>query len=414
LLPSRRLTAHCKRSSRRRILPVCLSVLATVLAGRIALSLDNGLARTPPMGWNSWNAFETNVDEKLIKETADAIVTTGMKDAGYTYVGVDAGWKAKRRAMDGNLMADPARFPSGMKSLADYIHEKGLKFGLYTDAGTEDCVSGAPGSRGFEEKDAAQFAVWGVDFIKEDWCHSEGLNAKQAYTKMSKAILATGRPMIFSLCEWGDNQPWLWAPDVGHMWRTTGDNKDCWDCGRDTASKPGGYPRGWTLILDAQPALHSYSGPGHWNDPDMLEVGNGGMTTSESKAHFSLWALLAAPLIAGNDVRTMSAHTKEILLNREVIAIDQDPLGQQGRQIWKKDNLEVWSRPVSDGSRAVVLFNRSKNVAQIAVTWEQIGYPGHLKAKVRDLWQHKDVGYFSNSYSAKVDSHGVVMVKVTP
>ena len=230
-----------------------------VLAGRVVLSLDNGLARTPPMGWNSWNAFETNVDEKLIRETADAMVSSGMKDAGYVYVVVDAGWKAKKRAIDGNLVADPERFPSGIKALADYVHEKGLKFGLYTDAGSEDCVSGAPGSLGFEETDAAQFAAWGVDFVKEDWCNSHGIDARQAYSKMSKAIVATGRPMIFSLCEWGDNQPWLWATSVGHMWRTTGDNKACWDCGRETAAKPGGYPRGWTLILDAQPALHSYS-----------------------------------------------------------------------------------------------------------------------------------------------------------
>ena len=233
-----------------------LTVLAMLLFCRgAAPALDNGLARTPPMGWNSWNAFGLKMNEAMIRSTADAMVSSGLKSAGYEYIIVDAGWKAKSRDAAGRLRADAEKFPSGMKALADYVHSKGLKFGIYTDAGSEDCVSGAPGSRGFEEMDAASFAEWGVDYVKEDWCNTTGVNAREAYTKMSQAILKTGRPMVFSICEWGDNQPWEWAAPVANLWRTTGDGKDCWDCGRETMNKPGGYPRGWVLILDAQPPL---------------------------------------------------------------------------------------------------------------------------------------------------------------
>ena len=288
--------------------------LVLSLAGQ-ACALDDGLAPTPPMGWNSWNGFQLSINEALVRSTADAMVTNGMKAAGYQYLIVDAGWKARHRDSANRLAADPGKFPSGMKSLADYVHSAGLKFGLYTDAGATDCVAGTPGSKGLEALDAATFAEWGVNYLKEDWCNTEGLNAKEAYTRMHDALAATGRPIVFSVCEWGDNQPWLWAGAIAHLWRTTGDIKDCWDCGQETMRKPGGYPRGWSLILDAQPPLQAYAGPGRWNDPDMLVVGLHGLTTEEARAHFSLWCILAAPLICGCDVTRMSQEVADILLN---------------------------------------------------------------------------------------------------
>ena len=225
-------------------------------------AIDDGLARTPPMGWNSWENFRLGIDEQLIRSMADAMASSGMKAAGYRYLVVDAGWKAPARDAAGNLAADAKKFPSGLRALGDYIHAKGLLFGLYTDAGDKDCVAGTPGSHGHEERDAATFADWGADYVKEDWCNSEGLNAREVYTKMSRALASTHRPIVFSLCEWGDNRPWEWAAPVAHLWRTTGDNAPCWDCGGETMSKPGGYPRGWTLILDAQPKLAQYAGRG--------------------------------------------------------------------------------------------------------------------------------------------------------
>ncbi len=257
--------------------------VAVLLSAIPAAALDNGLAKTPPMGWNSWNKFGCDVSEKLVKETADAMVSSGMKDAGYQYIVIDDCWQIARDNR-GNIVPDPDRFPSGMKALADYIHSKGLKFGLYSDAGTKTC-QGRPGSHGYEELDAKQYAAWDVDYLKYDWCNSEGLDAKIQYGKMRDALLSSGRPICFSICEWGTNKPWLWAKDVGNLWRTTGDIQDCWDCTRTW----GGM--GWTKILDLQVGLEAYAGPAHWNDPDMLEVGNGGMNPTEYKAHFSFWCL---------------------------------------------------------------------------------------------------------------------------
>lgn len=395
------------------ILPksVVMCILVFV-CGLNSAALDNGLARTPPMGWNSWATYELKIDEGLIRATADAMVSNGMKVAGYEYIIVDAGWKAKNRDAEGRLRADSDKFPSGMKALVDYVHSKGLKFGLYTDAGTEDCVSGAPGSRGFEEKDASSFAEWGVDYIKEDWCNTDGMSAREAYTKMSRAILATGRPMVFSLCEWGDNKPWMWAAPVANLWRTTGDSKDCWDCGQKTMNKPGGYPRGWALILDAQQPLASFAGPGHWNDPDLLQVGQCGLTIEESRAHLSLWAILAAPLIATNDLRSMTPEIHEILLNREVVAVDQDSAGVQGTRVRVEGHSEVWMRPLSNGSRAVVLFNRGSSPATVRVRWTDIGRKQTDKLLVRDLWKHQNQACAEAGYSAPVPSHGVVMILV--
>jgi alpha-galactosidase len=390
-----------------------ISIFAIIIFGFImtlnikAQEKDAKLAQTPPMGWNSWNLFACDINENLIKEVADAIAANGMKDAGYEYVVIDDCWQVDRNK-NGNIIPDPKRFPSGIKALADYVHSKGLKFGIYSDAGTKTCQK-RPGSRGYEFQDARQYAEWGVDYLKYDWCNHGTQNAPASYKLMANALKKTGRPIVFSICEWGTNKPWLWGKEVGgNLWRTTEDILNCWDCRTDW----GGM--GWTHILDLQVGLECYAGPGHWNDPDMLEVGNSGLTVEESRAHFSLWAILAAPLMSGNDPRNMKDEIKEILTNKEVIAVDQDPLGKQGTRVKDLGDLEVWSRVLSDGSRAVVLFNRGKEKGKIEVAWSEIGYPNSLKAQVRDLWKHKDLGEFDGSFSAKVDRHSIVMVKVTP
>ncbi len=369
-----------------------------------ARALENGLALTPPMGWNSWNRFACNVTEDLVKSAADAMVSSGMKDAGYEYVVIDDCWQISRDAA-GNIVADAKTFPAGIKALADYVHSKGLKFGIYSDAGTKTCA-GRPGSRGHEYQDALQYAAWGVDYLKYDWCNTGTANAQSAYSTMRDALNSSGRPIVFSLCEWGTNKPWLWAKDVGNLWRTTGDISDCWTCKKDQLS--------WTQILDLQVGLEAYAGPGHWNDPDMLEVGNGGMTATEYRSHFSFWCLLAAPLMAGNDLKNMSPEIKEILTNKEVIAVNQDQLGMQGRRVRKHGDSEVWSKQLKDGGRAVILLNRGSAGADISVSWEDLGYPAHVSATVRDLWAKKDLGKSTGAFSATVSPHAVVMLRVTP
>jgi alpha-galactosidase len=365
----------------------------------------NGLALTPPMGWNSWNRFGCDVDEALIRRTADAIVESGMREAGYTYVVIDDCWHGPRDAQ-GNITADPERFPSGIRALADYVHARGLKFGLYSDAGRTTCA-GRPGSQGHEYQDARTYAEWGVDYLKYDWCATGTRNAEEAYALMADALRATGRDIVLSICEWGNNQPWLWGTKIGNLWRTTGDIFDAWE----------GTER-WSLgvmnIVDRNEPLWPYAGPGHWNDPDMLEVGNGGMSDSEYRAHFSLWAMMAAPLIAGNDVANMDAATREILLNREVIAVDQDPLGVQGRRAWRDEGQEVWVKPLAGGGRAVLLLNRGEAPARVAATWEQLGYPPRLEARIRDLWAHRDLPNARGTFEAEVAPHAVVMVTVRP
>jgi|SRR5271165_5605549 len=371
----------------------------------------DSLAQTPPMGWNSWNKFACNVSEDLVKTVADAMAANGMKDAGYQYVVIDDCWQVARDE-EGNIVADAQRFPSGIKGVADYVHRKGLKFGIYSDAGTKTCA-GRPGSQGHEYQDALQYAKWGVDYLKYDWCNTATRNAQEAYTTMSNALLSTGRPIVFSMCEWGTAKPWLWGKGIGNLWRTTGDISDRWE-GKKKWPDGNCCENGMLAIVDEQVGLESFAGPGHWNDPDMLEIGNGGMTTSEYKAHFSLWAILAAPLMAGNDVRSMSGEIKEILENQEVIDVDQDRLGQVGRRVGKQGDSEVWARPLLGGGRAVILLNRGTREAEIAVSWEQLAYPGHLSAKVRDLWEHQDLGSFAGSYQARVAPHSVLMLKVLP
>ncbi len=369
-------------------------------------ALDNGLAKTPPMGWNSWNKFGCNVSAKLIESMADAQVSSGLKDAGYQYVVIDDCWQVSRDK-NGNIVPDPERFPSGIKPVADYVHSKGLKFGIYSDAGTGTCQN-RPGGRGYEFQDARQYAAWGVDYLKYDWCNHSTQNSTASYSLMRDALKKSGRPIVFSLCEWGSTQPWLWATNVGNLWRATGDIADKWSSGE----KQDGL--GVVQILDQVDGLYSYAGPGHWNDPDMLEVGNGGLNDTEARAHFSMWCMLAAPLIAGNDLRAMSPATKAILANKELIAVDQDSLGIQGHRVQRAGDLEVWSKPLSDGGRAVALLNRSGSNAHITASWTAIGYPPSLKASVRDLWAAKDVGVTQRGYSADVPSHGVVVLHVLP
>jgi len=363
------------------------------------------LAPTPPMGWNSWNKFACNVSEQLIRQQADAMAASGMKEAGYQYIVIDDCWQKSRDA-DGNIVADPERFPSGIKALADYVHSKGLKFGLYSDAGALTC-GGRPGSAGREFQDASQYAKWGVDYLKYDWCHTGPRNAEAAYTIMAKALRESGRDIVLSICEWGDNQPERWARPVGHLWRTTGDIFDAWEGKKD-------WSHGMTNILDMQVERWSHSAPNAWNDPDMLEVGNGGMTTTEYESHFSLWAMLAAPLIAGNDLSKMDADTRRILTNADVIAVDQDPLGQQAQRIWKQGELEIWARPLKGSEHAVVLFNRGKAPAEMKVGWDQLKLAAGLKADVKDLWSKKVSKGVRGSFSGTVAPHGVLMLRITP
>ena len=374
-------------------------VFTLLLAGAQTnvLAVGNGLARTPPMGWNSWNKFACNVSEQLIKEIADAMVASGVKKAGYQYVNIDDCWQVSRDSA-GNIVADPARFPGGMKALADYVHAKGLKLGIYTDAGTMTCEK-RPGSLDHELQDAKTYAAWGVDYVKIDWCHTEGLDPQKQYAKFRDALAQCGRPIVFSICNWGRNQPWTWGPATGNLWRTTGDIQDNW------ASV--------LKILDNPSQQHAEAaGPGGWNDPDMLEVGNGKMTDAEYRSHFSLWAMMAAPLIAGNDLRSMSQATKDILMNAEVIAIDQDAAGKQGTRIRAEGSSEVWAKPLKQkGAVAVVLFNRGEAAADINANWGEVGLPSG-KAKVRDLWAHTDRGVYTDSFKANVPPHVVVMLKI--
>jgi alpha-galactosidase len=309
------------------------------------------LAKTPPMGWNSWNKFHCDVSEALIMQTADALVSTGMKDAGYEYIVIDDCWQVSRDE-NGEIVSDKERFPHGMKYVADYVHSKGLKFGIYSSAGTVTCQR-RPGGFGHEYQDARTYARYGVDYLKYDWCGSTSQDAKSSYTNMSNALKTAGRPIVFSICEWGSNKPWEWAGNVGHLWRTTGDISDNWNSMID--------------IFDRQKDLARYAGPGKWNDPDMLEVGNGGMTTEEYRTHFSLWCMLASPLMAGNDLQNMTPETKAILLNKEMIAIDQDSLGQQATCYRDNGDYQIWVKSLSNNEKAICLLNKSDERKSVLV-----------------------------------------------
>jgi alpha-galactosidase len=378
-----------------------------------------GLALTPPMGWNSWNTFQTKIDEKLVRETADLMVSSGMKDAGYTYLVLDDGWMSlQRNSKTGDLIPDPIKFPSGMKALVEYVHSKGLKFGLYNCAGTKTCA-GYPGTRGYEYQDARFYASLDIDYLKYDWCNTEGITAKEAYGTMSKALKAAGRPIVFSICEWGDNKPWEWAAPVGQLWRTTGDISACFDCENrhDTWSS-------WGImkIVDMRKDIRKYAGPGHWNDPDMLEVGNG-MSVNEDRAHFSLWAMMAAPLNAGNDIRKMSNATKEILTNKEIIAIDQDARGVQGYATTIGDSLEAWIKPLANNEVAVCFLNRAKKPQTINYDWSKnpiidslsntsINFNNNIYF-LRNVWKKAAAGNTGKPFTAIIPGHDVTVLRLS-
>lgn len=358
---------------------------------------SNGMGLTPPMGWNSWNKFALTIDDQAVRGIADALVSSGLRDAGYIYVNIDDGWQG-RRDQEGVLHPN-SKFPD-MKALADYVHSKGLKLGIYNSPGPVSC-GGYVGSHGYETQDAATFARWGIDFLKYDWCSAGSIYKTQPemqalYQKMGAALQATGRPIVYSLCQYGLFDVGSWGRKVGgNLWRSSGDVADKWESMSSNGFENHGNG--------------DYAAPGSWNDPDMLEIGNGGMTVQEYRTHMTLWSMLAAPLILGNDIRHMSADIKEILLNKEVIAIDQDSLGRQGRRVIQKGSSEIWVKPLADGSAAVALFNRGEKDAQISVVWSDIGLKG--AQKTRDLWQHSDLGEQTHGYGALVPAHGSVLLR---
>jgi alpha-galactosidase len=363
------------------VLFVILAALAVTAAQAQKIP---GLARTPPMGWNSWNKFQCDIDETIIRAMADAMATNGMKDAGYEYINIDDCWQGQRDAQ-GFIQADPVKFPSGIKALADYVHAKGLKLGIYSDVGYQTC-GGHIASRDHETQDALTYAKWGVDYLKYDWCNHDGLKAQSAYTKMRDALYATGRPIVFSLCEWGDNKPWEWAANVGNLWRTTTDIFPGFDTILDHKSW---QQWGVLRIIDAQKPIREAAGPGHWNDPDMLEVGNG-MSESEDRAHFSMWCMLAAPLISGNDLAHMSPGTLEILDNKKVIAVDQDKLGVEGFIYSTNGNVEIWFKPLAHGDWAMCALNRGKEPQSITFDWKN--------ENVHDAFSHRDANFSTKTY----------------
>ncbi|SDR77448.1 glycoside hydrolase family 27 protein [Actinopolymorpha singaporensis] len=363
--------------------------------------LDLSLAPTPPMGWNNWNTTNDRPEfnEEMVLATADFFVSSGLRDAGYVYINLDDCWALPERDRHGDLVPDPVRFPHGIAAVADYVHSKGLKFGIYTSAGSHTCSPvGFPGALDHEEQDALLFASYGVDYLKYDNCHNEGRDAVQRYTRMRDALLATGRPIVYSICEWGQNSPWTWARGVGHLWRTTGDIEDTW--------------ASMLAIAKQNLALAEYAGPGHWNDPDMLEVGNGGMNDVEYRSHFSLWAVMAAPLLIGSDLRTVTPQTMEILLNTEVIALDQDPLGVQGAPVRSEGGLHVLAKPLADGGRGVALFNETDQAARIVTTAAEVGLPAADGYQVRDLWAH-ETQKCGGTVEAEVPAHGTAVYRVT-
>ncbi|NEC04809.1 alpha-galactosidase [Streptomyces sp. SID7909] len=360
----------------------------------------NGLALTPPMGFNNWNSTHCRAEfnEDMVKGIADIFVEKGLKDAGYEYVNLDDCWAVPERDAEGKLVADPVRFPHGIKAVADYVHAKGLKLGIYTSAGTRTCDSvGIPGALGHEFSDARQFADWGVDYLKYDNCNNQGVDAKERYTAMRDALVATGRPIVYSICEWGQNKPWEWAAELGNLWRTTGDINDSWGS--------------MLSIMKQNLPLAAAAGPGHWNDPDMLEVGNGGMTDTEYRTHFSMWSVMAAPLLIGSDLRTASRETFDILSNEEVIAVDQDPLGKQGEVLSSEDGRWVVAKEMADGSRAVALFNETGSAQRIATTAAAVGLERASGYTVRDLWAHTTRNT-AGGLSATVPAHGTVLLRV--
>jgi alpha-galactosidase len=377
-------------------------------AGSMPVQAAQAAPALPQMGFNNWNSTHCRdeFNEAMIRGIADKFISLGLRDAGYTYVNIDDCWANWQRDKDGHLRANPKRFPSGIKALADYIHQHGLKFGLYSSAGTSTCEPlqenrGFPGGLGHEKEDAATFASWGVDYLKYDNCNNQKVDARQRYSAMAKALRASGRQIFYSVCEWGENKPWLWAgkpPVDAGSWRTTGDIRD------EYASM--------LKIFKQNVVLDRYASPGHWNDPDMLEVGNGGMTDTEYRSHFSLWSIMAAPLLIGTDLRTIKPDALQILLNKDVIAVDQDPLGVQGRQVRDADGIHVIVKPLKDGSRAVVVFNENDAARPVAVAASEIGLKPDMQYELRDLWAHTQANG-DGSIKVELPAHATAMYRIS-
>ncbi len=402
-----------------------LKLLLLAALGMYSLSSNaqkfKGLAKTPPMGWNSWNTFGTNISEKLVKDIADLFVSQGLKEAGYTYIVMDDGWMAKERDAKGNLVADPQKFPSGIKALADYVHSKGLKLGIYNCAGDKTC-GGYPGSRGHEYQDALLYASWGIDFLKYDWCNTPKINAESAYITMRDALHAAGRPVVFSICEWGENKPWTWGKEIGHLWRISGDITNCWDCELNHGSWSS-----WGIMkivdMHANERLRQFSTPDAWNDLDMMEVGNG-MTVYEDKSHFALWCIHDSPLIMGNDLRIAKKETIEILSNKELIAVNQDSLGLEGFRFHSENGLEIWAKPLANENWAVLFLNRGNGPKAINFDWKLIEriedamkeldahFINHTY-KIRDLFAHQEIGTTEVPLKKDLKEHDVLMLKLT-
>jgi alpha-galactosidase len=395
-----------------------------VVEPAVASNVQN-LALTPPMGWNSWNPFGENVSEQVIKETADAFVSSGLKDAGFTYIVIDDIWQGGRDSVTGLLYPDAKRFPSGIKALADYVHSKGLKFGIYSDAGTLTCGD-RPGSFGYEEKDAKLFAEWGADYVKYDYCYCNdyaSLNndyqmAKTRYKAMGDALKSTGRPIVFSICEWGPRSPWLWGKEVGgNLWRTSYDVGDKWDEPRNEHSQIG-----ILTSIDVMCDLERFAGPGGWNDPDMLVIGlansgfikGGGCTDAEYRTQMSMWSMFSAPLMLGCDVSKMTEATKTILLNKDIIAIDQDPLGKQAFRVYRKDGIEAFKKPLSGNRIAIAFLNRNSKPDKITLSYKDVELKPEMKYSVYDVWKHSEIKQPAGTLSSEMRSHECQVYVLSP
>lgn len=388
--------------NRRFLLTILLLLLLPVI-GRA--QTRESLSLTPQMGWSSWNNFQGNINEDIIKSIADAMVASGLKDAGYTYINIDDCWHGKRDA-DGFIQADPKHFPHGIKALADYVHSRGLKLGIYSDAGSETCA-GRPGSLGHEYQDALQYARWGIDYLKYDWCNTTNVNAQGAYQLMRDALQAAGRPIFFSMCEWGDNHPWRWAKGIGDSWRI---GPDIW-CSFDSTHVFPTYIQCSIIdCINRNDSLRSYAGPGHWNDPDMLEVGNG-LSANQDRAHFTMWCMMASPLILGNDVRNMSDETKAILTNRDLIAIDQDKLGVQGLRFLIREGLEYWFKPLSNGDWAMTIFNPTRQSLSCSLNWQDFNLTDEEVSK-RSTAFDQNVYKIKNLWTGRMEGKTTLKSKI--
>ena len=387
----------------RRFLLTILLLLLLPVIGRA--QTRESLSLTPQMGWSSWNNFQGNINEDIIKSIADVMVASGLKDAGYTYINIDDCWHGKRDA-DGFIQADPKHFPYGIKALADYVHSRGLKLGIYSDAGSETCA-GRPGSLGHEYQDALQYARWGIDYLKYDWCNTTNVNAQGAYQLMRDALQAAGRPIFFSMCEWGDNHPWRWAKGIGDSWRI---GPDIW-CSFDSTHVFPTYIQCSIIdCINRNDSLRSYAGPGHWNDPDMLEVGNG-LSVNQDRAHFTMWCMMASPLILGNDVRNMSDETKAILTNRDLIAIDQDKLGVQGLRFLIREGLEYWFKPLSNGDWAMTIFNPTRQSLSCSLNWQDFNLTDEEVSK-RSTAFDQNVYKIKNLWTGRMEGKTTLKSKI--